>query len=450
MKKPLGSSSWLSCITVEPSYLLFYFVEHCCSFFHENLLLQKACRFNATEEPDLTTACDDEAKGIAYVAYTHSILNLPNTPIMILVAAFLVKWSDKAGKRRKPIILIPLIGVMMEVIFAALHSYFWTWPIMAVVLTRNFCKALSGGIILFHSSTSLFITDHSDESSRLSRMGVLSMIPHFGIPLSSLVSGYVLRMFGFVYAYLMCLVLSVASFLLGVILIEDKPVPVTEPIKICSIINPLGVLGTVKVLFKKRTGQKRLFLLLLILSKMVINFSITGEHSVFYLYVRRTFHWNEVEYSMFTAYRHVGLIFGTFISLYLASKLLKMHDALVGCLSCWFNTVGSLCYFFAYENWHFYVIPWIEMFHSVSKVSGKALMTKVVEHDELGDLFSAMMILNTVIPVNKLFYNVVFKENMDTFPNAFFLISVVLGLIGMIAYLVTYKLSKKGYSRMTN
>ncbi|KAL6953042.1 hypothetical protein U1Q18_051058, partial [Sarracenia purpurea var. burkii] len=236
----------------------------------------KACRFNATQEPDLTTACDDEKRGIAYVAYTHSILNLPNTPLMILIATFMVKWSDKAGKRRKPIILMPLIGVMFEVIFASLHSYFWTWPIVFVVLTRNLCKTLSGGIILFHSSTALFVTDHSDEKSRMARMGVLSMIPHFGIPLSSLVAGYILRTYGFACSYLMCLVLSIISFVLGIILIEDQPVPITEPVKICNIMNPLGVLGTVKVLFKKRSGRKRMFLLLLIISKMAVNFSITG------------------------------------------------------------------------------------------------------------------------------------------------------------------------------
>ncbi|XP_065210766.1 lysosomal proton-coupled steroid conjugate and bile acid symporter SLC46A3-like [Planococcus citri] len=448
MMKNYFNSQRFSSITVEPSYALFYFIEHCCSFFHENLLLQKACRNNATHEPDLTTACDDEPRGIAFVAYTHSILNLPNTPLMILVATFMIKWSDRAGKLRKPIILLPLIGIMVEVICASLHSYFWTWPIIAVVLTRNFAKTMSGGIILFHSSASLFVTDNSDEKSRMTRIGMLSLIPHFGIPLSSLVSGYLLRTFGFIYCYLMCLVLSIISFVLGVILIKDTPVPVTEPVKICNIMNPLQILGTVKVLFKKRAGRKRMILLLLIFAKMVVNFSITGEHAVFYLYTRHRFHWNEVQYSMFTAYRHVGLIFGTTISLFVATKVFKLHDALIGCIACGWNAIGALCYFLAHKNWHFYVVPWIEMFHSVSKVSGKSLMTKVVDHNELGDLFSSMMILNTMVPLNKLFYSLLFKEHMDTLPNIFFLISIVLGLIGMVTYYFSYRYSKSGYSRM--
>lgn len=447
MKKYLNPG-WLSWIAVEPSYALYYFLEHSCSFFHENLLLQKACRLNATSEPDLTTPCDDEKRGIAFLSYTHSILNLPNTPIMILVATFMVKWSDKSGKRRKPIILLPLIGIMLEVIFASLHSYFWTWPIIAVVLTRNFFKSLSGGIILFHAASSLFITDNSAEQNRMTRMGILSMIPHFVIPLSSMISGYILRTFGFLYCYSMCMVLSVLSLVLGFILIDDQREPITEPVKICNIMNPLGMLSTVKVLFKKRTDRKRMILLLLILSKMVVNFSITGEHSVFYVYMRHRFHWNEVEYSLFTAYRHVGLIFGTMVSLFVASKWLKLHDSLIGTIACFWNALGALCYFFAYENWHFYATPWVEMFHSVSKVSGKSLMTKVVDHNELGDLFSSMMILNTAIPLNKLFYNILFKENMDTFPHLFFLVSVIFGIIGMFAYLFAYILSKRGYTRM--
>lgn len=278
LRKFIFDSKWYSHITVEPSYALFYFIEHLCSFFHENLLLQKACRFNATQEPDLNTPCDDERQGIAYVAFTHSLLNLPNTPLMIVVATFVIAWSDKAGKRRKPIILLPLFGVIFEILFACLHSYFWKWPLIAAVLTRNISRTFSGSIILFHSASSLFISDITEEKNRMARIGVLALLPHFCIPLASLIAGSLLKTYGFLKCYLMCFGLSILSVILGVLLIKDISVPVKEPVKVCSLLNPIRMVKTIKVVFKKRPFPKRIILLSLVVAKISNNFAITGAY----------------------------------------------------------------------------------------------------------------------------------------------------------------------------
>lgn len=275
--RSLWKHKWWSYITIEPSYALFWFAEYQCNFYQENIILQKACRINATHEPDLNTPCDDEKQGIAFVAFVNSWIHLITSILLTLLCAAFIKWSDRAGNQRKFILIWPTIGLNLMVLSSCLHTYFWSWHPLYYVICYEILQLLTGGPILYYFAAMLYISDISSPKSRTARLGVLATMQYVCLPMGNVFSGFILKRFGFLRSSLLSFLFTSVSLFLGITLVHDVSKPVEKKGSFWKAINPLNVTSSINVMLKRRRNNKRFVLNLLLFTKVFVLFSRAGE-----------------------------------------------------------------------------------------------------------------------------------------------------------------------------
>jgi len=91
-----------------------------------NLYYQKGCRNDTSSAPDLSTACDDEERGVHQVTVYNDWI-LPSMMLSLVFTIFASNYSDLVGKKRKIFIVAALIGHMMGTLVPAIQSIFWQW-----------------------------------------------------------------------------------------------------------------------------------------------------------------------------------------------------------------------------------------------------------------------------------------------------------------------------------
>ncbi|XP_065210809.1 probable peptidoglycan muropeptide transporter SLC46 [Planococcus citri] len=431
-------------VTVEPSLLIFLVVYDWIKGIDTNLFLQKACRTNSTSEPDLNTRCDDEKAGILFITE----IGLGYQPIVVfislLAAIFAAYWSDEAGRRRRPLIYIPIVGLTFHALSGCLHSYFWQWQPMTAVISFVVLESLYAGVSVMILGCQVYVCDVSDKESRTMRLGIVGAIKLTGLLLGKGGSGFILRSLGFFYAYLLCFILAVCGLVFGLILINDTSVPVDKKVPLYHFFNLKRVLfGSFKVVFSRNLGRNRIVVSLLLVTNIAVILTLFGELSVLYSYLRYRFEWDEREYSEFMFFKFFGSLLGILFSSFVLSKWLKIHDGLVGILAGSFDTIAILVLLFANQIWQLYLIPVIDLFHGTTMTVCISFMSKYYHVNELGRLNAVNGVFSLTVPLAYFAYNTIFQKTMDTYPSAFCLLSVVLDIGIVLCFCGSYFFSKK-------
>lgn len=264
-------------ITVEPSIILICLssvIEH---FLYVNLILQKKCRHNSVEAPDLNTPCDDEEKAQKFISSTNSWRLSSGLILMVLFTVFASSWSDKVGRRRRPLIFIPLIGQIMITIMECLQTYFWQWPVIYAVILEPIFRGLSGGRFSIMYFSQLYICDITSNENRTTKLGIVAAMNIVCIPIGNAVSGFLLKYLGFLYSFLICTILTIIGLIFGIIFIKDISVPVEKKSGFWQILNPTRVYESFNIIFRKRNYRKRPIIILLLTVEILSWFSIYGK-----------------------------------------------------------------------------------------------------------------------------------------------------------------------------
>ncbi|XP_065210765.1 lysosomal proton-coupled steroid conjugate and bile acid symporter SLC46A3-like [Planococcus citri] len=439
----LKTNTWWKHISIEPAYALYWIADYQSTFYQQNLILQKACRINATHEPDLYTPCDDEKKGLAFVAFVNSWFHLISAIIVTLLCAVYIKWSDRAGRQRKFILILPTIGLNLMILSSFLHAFFWTLDPIYSVITYELMQFFTGGPILYYFAAMLYISDVSSAENRTARLGVLATMQYICLPVGNVCSGFILKQLGFTKSFLISFIISMGALVLGIRYIKDVSEPVEKKTPFWKSLNPINITSAIEVVFKKRRNNLRLILNIMLVAKILVLFSRAGEKSVLYIYMRHCFHWDERQYSFFDAFKNTGVIIGVLISMLLFSKYMKMHDVKIALFSSVWDTAAAISYLFASQSWQFYVIAILDMFHGAAFLAAKSYTTKIVETSELGNLTSVSALLSFISFLNKPTYNLLFKSYMDIFPNCFFLVSIAICILSCISFATCLVLLKE-------
>jgi hypothetical protein len=76
------------------------------------------------------------------------------------------------------------------------------------------------------------------------------------------------------------------------------------------------------------------------------------------------------------------MISGTLFALIVFSRMLKVHDALIGVVASCSKIAASFVYAFAVTPFMFYFGPVTELIHYVSFIAMRSIASKIVEQDE--------------------------------------------------------------------
>lgn len=283
-----GYPTCLRYITVEPALIFFASSHILTDFLNTNLFLQKACRFDTTAEPDLNTFCDDEKRGITYVSWIHTNFLFAKMVFAVITSIIFTSWSDEAGKRRRPLIILPIIGQILETISGSLQSYFWYWPPIYGVVSNFILHLCFGGMTLFGTGCFVYICEVSSFESRTMRIGIISAIKIICTPISNGFAGFIIREIGFFYCYVLAFVFSVISLIYAFVFVKDISVPVKKKTTIWSALNLCKLSENFKIVFKKSLGSNRIIVALLLLVQIFVVFSSEGETG-FYIFLLNFF-----------------------------------------------------------------------------------------------------------------------------------------------------------------
>lgn len=264
-------------MTLEPAMLLYYTTCVTLDLVNTNLYLQKACRDNSTAEPNLDTPCDDEKRGITFVASVNSNYKFALVTLMTLTVILATSWSDAAGRRRKPLIIVPIIGQILQICSSLFQAYFWYWPPLAAVISDVVFQAFCGGHILLLNCSFIYISDISTTENRTMKVGILSALQVICLPIGNGVSGVLIRHIGFFNTYLLCLVVTVIALICGIYFIKDNSVPVEQQQTCLQAFNPSRVVDSFKTIFKRSLGNKRRIVAVLLIIHVAVWFSYEGE-----------------------------------------------------------------------------------------------------------------------------------------------------------------------------
>lgn len=262
MKSPL-SWKWLNYISVEPSFFFYCIASTMLDFVNTNLYLQKACRINATSEPDLDTPCDEHEKGLTFVADINAYLMSVKMIVVLIGIILYSSWSDQAGKKRKFFIMLPVVGLVLQSGCQCFFSYFWhVAPIYAAITSAIF-EMIFGNFPTIHLFCCMYLADVVDTRNRTMRMGFLTSTKMLGFLLSKGISGYLLHSLGFLKCYSICFVLGCFILILAYVLIEDIALPLKRDVSWWSIFNLCRVCESCKIILGKKSMKHKITVLLL-------------------------------------------------------------------------------------------------------------------------------------------------------------------------------------------
>lgn len=98
-------------------------------------------------------------------------------------------WSDRNGKR-KPIILIPIVGGLLKSLGLLLCVYIKDTPVQVAIAVQVIFPALTGGWSLLMAGIFSYLSEITDESNRTFRIGIASILYHISFPVGASLSGY--------------------------------------------------------------------------------------------------------------------------------------------------------------------------------------------------------------------------------------------------------------------
>ncbi|KAK9873451.1 hypothetical protein WA026_022682 [Henosepilachna vigintioctopunctata] len=279
----------LSCITVEPVIFLSIFTSTIYQLIAQNLYLEKACRVNLQFNSSI---CDALASRNIYgfnksqeatvqkivtdmLALRTAILSF--FPICLIL--FVGSWSDRHNKR-KLFILAPISGEMLCCASLILNVLlFYELPLIVTVLGDSLPLALLGGWPCLFIGIYTYVGVRCDEKNRSLKMGFVSAAKMAGHSLGYSIAGILFQAVGFISFFCICILLQMAAFCLGILLVKEEKITRSE--------NSNGVLkdffdikyvkNSFKICFNREPNNRRFKFIIIILLTVIVAGPSNGE-----------------------------------------------------------------------------------------------------------------------------------------------------------------------------
>ncbi|XP_060663726.1 probable peptidoglycan muropeptide transporter SLC46 [Drosophila nasuta] len=443
-------------ITVEPILAAYIMPSVLSNLATQNLNLEKACRVNMAYGDEICDALTrrqtanytlEEETVQQMVARMAAWKTVIQSLFPCLLILFWGSWSDR-HRRRKPCILIPVVGEFLGVVGLMLCVYFENAPMEAAALTEAIFPSLSGGWFTMLMGVFSYIADITTEEERTLRIGILNVCFSVGVPIGMAFSGVLLKQIGFYGVFSISAAFYVLAFVYGFFFLEE---PVARPEKtapqkslLADFFDKEHVVQTFRVAFKKGENQRRQRVILLMIVVMVIIGPLHGEMAVTYLFTRFRFNWSEVEFSFFSTYAMFTGLIGVIFCVGILSHKLEIDDALVGVLSSTSKILSSFVYAFATLPWHMYLGGLVEIFNGTAFIAMRSIATKLVSKDELGKVNSLFGVAEALMPmVFAPMYTTLYAATLKVLPGAFFLLGGGLTMFSVGIFLWMYRFQVK-------
>lgn len=186
-------------VTVEPILVFYVLPSVMSSLAMQNLNLEKACRVNYHFNEEICDALSarnksgynatDEQAVQTLVATINAYKNVVQSIVPSFLLIFLGAWSDKHG-RRKPCIMMPLIGETVTIIaFLCSVYFFYQLPVEFNCFFEAVPPAVTGGWFAMFMGVFSYISGVSSVETRTLRIGAVNMFSNVSVTIGIALSG---------------------------------------------------------------------------------------------------------------------------------------------------------------------------------------------------------------------------------------------------------------------
>lgn len=222
------------------------------------MILWKGCDVTATVQPDdLRKKCLNESYAQELVAgiQTWKLTIQYSVPLVFIL--FAGPWSDTHGRRRRPLMFIPIAGQLLTDAFNVLNVYNWHWSPTVAAISECLVPALTGSRICCVVGVASYVADITRVEDRTKRIGMLMSLYFIATPIGACTAGFLNVNIGFYGTFGVCIAMNCLALMLGVMLIKDTSVPY-DSVSVWQTVNPKVIADSMRVLVKKRPSRSLL------------------------------------------------------------------------------------------------------------------------------------------------------------------------------------------------
>ncbi|EDO38916.1 predicted protein, partial [Nematostella vectensis] len=311
--------------------------------------------------------------------------SLPSIVLSLMVGS----WSDCHG--RKPAILLPVIGSMLEAVCVLIVMY--CDLDVYVLFIGALLNGCSGYLPTLLMGIMAYIADSTDESQRALRLAIMEALVFTGGMVSQLTSGLWIDKLGFTGPYWFIFGCLVIAFFYTIFLVPETRFPDenTEKSRFfsCKTLKRIW-----KVYSTPRDGGRK-NMLLLTLNDALTQVAIQGVGPVMTLYILHSplcFSADDLGY--FSAVRFLVMGFGAVFGLkFLVKWIDELSISRLGLLT----TIGTYVLFgFSTTRAMVFIVGAVGLLNGAVAPVFKGMLSRIVSRDEQGALFSFVASLETL------------------------------------------------------
>lgn len=273
-------------LSVEPVVFLYFITMVFSNCLSTNLLLYKACNPTGTTAQRAGPKCDNEMEAQHVVAPINGWKAFFQQLVPIVLVMFAGTWSDRHGRRRRPLIVLPVAGQIVADVLSLYCSVQWSVSPAWTAAMQSAALTFTGGSPMLFNGVNSYVADTTTEEWRTLKYGIVGGSLATGGILGMLVYGAVVVNLSFVSAYSMSVGLGLINMALIFVYIDDTAVSATTAAAttteaeqtavsdklplyqdVMRTANPLDVLrNCYRVLSKRRQGHNTMILCLVVLA----------------------------------------------------------------------------------------------------------------------------------------------------------------------------------------
>ncbi|XP_071454037.1 proton-coupled folate transporter-like [Hetaerina americana] len=435
-------------LTVEPVLFLFMLAIFMQFTVFQDMIYETVCEnkfttfvcndlHNVKNRDKLEEVLDESSRWLMWSGVSFAIPS-------IMATNFLGSWGDSYG-RKFPLYLPSLgtsVGTLIYVIVSVFKCTNLPWIIVGSAIS-----GVTGGFVGCIMTVTSYTTEVANNATRTSRVSLLEsstfIAAALGPILGASVSGAANRnaVFG---ACLLCHALLVVYVF---IFVHDTERSQSSPsnIRWKELIGLNHLLGSIKTSFKEREGGKRTNIMFLFVSALIIMTATEGEISQTFVYVHEDPPgWSLNRFGIYFAMRSgiacLPLLFVGWLQPRedehpcLRLPLPEDHNICsIGLLS---KIAGLILLGFSSSTIPLFLVPVVSLLGYLCIPTLRSLLSKQVEADELGKIFSFLaMLQNLCTLLGSIIFNGLYPLTRHIFRGMVFEIGAVILIIPLIIML---------------
>ncbi|CAG9787221.1 unnamed protein product [Diatraea saccharalis] len=414
----------------------------------QNFYLRTACTIDLNKDISI---CDRgvgedfraaEAESQIVVASINVSRSFIGSLISTAVLLFVGPWSDCSG-RRKPLLIMPLVGMSVMTTGVLLMLIFPGANTTQVLYMVQIPISLGGNFGLLLAAAFSHIGDvcHATGRDVTRTMGTHRAAIQIAHVLGAVGGPLLYRHLGFYGVFPLVLLLQLSSLIYVIWFVKDVNVNKENTVSAFHWRLPINA---VKCLFRKRDGYKRTVILLMLVVALADRMFLSAEVLLAYMYYRYKFHWDDVMFGSFLAYRNIISFIGTLLILMVLQRRFKLSDEVVGALSCFSYVLAQSGLVLATTTLFVFFIPLIGIISQGSQVVQRPLLNKQILPTEQGKIYSVLGALESATQTfSSPLYSLLYSKTVNKYPDAWLIPGIFLALLQILAYLKTRRLGQK-------